>query len=79
MIDDGMTTTARLAMARGLAEAVAGTGVTVKVVLLGPTRSEVLSNWMTAQAQTDGITIAETEQAFLKANRPTQRPTRSPP
>lgn len=40
MIHSGMTKTAQLAIARGLAETVAGTGVTVNSVLPGPTRSE---------------------------------------
>src|SRR5205823_86710 len=40
MIHYGMTKTAQLAVARGLAEATAGTGVTVNSVLPGPTRSE---------------------------------------
>lgn len=71
MIDYGMTKTAQLAISRGLAESVAGTGVTVNAVLPGPTRSEILSNWMTAQSQAEGITTEEAEQAFLKANRPT--------
>ncbi len=71
MIDYGMTKTAQLAISRGLAESVAGTSVTVNAVLPGPTRSEILSNWMTAQAQTDNVTIKEAEEAFLKANRPT--------
>ena len=71
MIDYGMTKTAQLAISRGLAESVAGTGVTVNAVLPGPTRSEILSNWMTAQSEADGITIEEAEQTFLKANRPT--------
>ena len=71
MIDYGMTKTAQLAISRGLAESVAGTGVTVNAVLPGPTRSEILSNWMTAQSQAEGVTIDEAEQALLKANRPT--------
>ena len=71
MIDYGMTKTAQLAISRGLAESVAGTGVTVNAVLPGPTRSEILSNWMAAQSKVDGVTIEEAEQAFLKANRPT--------
>lgn len=71
MIDYGMTKTAQLAISRGLAESAAGTGVTVNAVLPGPTRSEILSNWMTAQSQADGVTVEEAEQAFLKANRPT--------
>jgi NAD(P)-dependent dehydrogenase (short-subunit alcohol dehydrogenase family) len=54
-----------------LAESVAGTGVTVNAVLPGPTRSEILSNWMAARAQAEGITQEEAEQAFLKSNRPT--------
>jgi NAD(P)-dependent dehydrogenase (short-subunit alcohol dehydrogenase family) len=71
MIDYGMTKTAQLAISRGLAESVAGSGVTVNAVLPGPTGSEMLSNWMAAQAKADGVTVEEAEQAFLKANRPT--------
>src|SRR5258708_2421579 len=40
MIHYGMTKTAQLAVARGLAELTAGTGVTVNSVLAGPTLSE---------------------------------------
>ncbi len=40
MIHYGMTKTAQLAISRGLAESVAGTGVTVNAVLPGPTSSE---------------------------------------
>lgn len=50
MIDYGMTKTAMLAVARGLAELVGGSGVTVNAVLPGPTNSEILSNWMKATA-----------------------------
>src|SRR5205807_8376197 len=71
MIHYGMTKTAQLAVSRGLAESVAGTGVTVNAVLPGPTRSEILSNWMAGQAKDQGITQEEAEQAFLKAARPT--------
>ncbi len=71
MLDYGMTKTAQLAVSRGLAEAVAGTGVTVNAVLPGPTRSEILGNFMARQAAAQGITQDEAEQAFLKAARPT--------
>jgi NAD(P)-dependent dehydrogenase (short-subunit alcohol dehydrogenase family) len=71
MIDYGMTKTAQLAISRGLAESVAGTGVTVNAVLPGPTRSEILSNWMVARAKDEGITQDEAEQAFLRSARPT--------
>ena len=71
MIDYGMTKTAQLAIARGVAESVAGTGVTVNAVLPGPTNSEILSNWMKATAASEGITQDEAEQNFLKTMRPT--------
>jgi NAD(P)-dependent dehydrogenase (short-subunit alcohol dehydrogenase family) len=71
MIDYGMTKTAQLAVSRGLAESVAGTGVTVNAVLPGPTRSESLVGWMTGIAATQGITVAEAEAQFLKTMRPT--------
>jgi NAD(P)-dependent dehydrogenase (short-subunit alcohol dehydrogenase family) len=71
MLDYGMTKTAQLAISRGLAEAVAGTGVTVNAVLPGPTRSEILGDFMAKQADANGITQQEAEHDFLKAMRPT--------
>jgi NAD(P)-dependent dehydrogenase (short-subunit alcohol dehydrogenase family) len=71
MIDYAMTKTAQLAIARGLAEAVGGTGVTVNSVLPGPTNSEIMSGWMKAAAKEHGITQQEAEQQFLKTLRPT--------
>jgi NAD(P)-dependent dehydrogenase (short-subunit alcohol dehydrogenase family) len=71
MLDYGMTKTAQLAVSRGLAEAVAGTGVTVNAVLPGPTRSEILGNFMAEQAKANGVTQEEAEQGFLQALRPT--------
>jgi NAD(P)-dependent dehydrogenase (short-subunit alcohol dehydrogenase family) len=40
IIHYGVTKTAQLALSRGIAEIVAGTGLTVNSVLPGPTRSE---------------------------------------
>lgn len=71
MLDYGMTKTAQLAVSRGLAEAVAGTGVTVNAVLPGPTRSEILGDFMAQQAEANGITQEQAEQGFLDALRPT--------
>jgi NAD(P)-dependent dehydrogenase (short-subunit alcohol dehydrogenase family) len=71
MIDYGMTKTAQLAISRGLAEAFAGTGVTVNSVIPGPTRSEILSNMMRELAHAQGITQEEAEQVFLRTMRPT--------
>jgi NAD(P)-dependent dehydrogenase (short-subunit alcohol dehydrogenase family) len=45
MIHYGMTKTAQLAISRGLAESLAGTGVTVNSVLPGPTRSEGVADF----------------------------------
>jgi NAD(P)-dependent dehydrogenase (short-subunit alcohol dehydrogenase family) len=70
MIDYGLTKAAVLAVSRGLAELVAGTGVTVNAVLPGPTNSEILSNWMQKTAQHKGITQEQAEQQFLKTMRP---------
>lgn len=71
MIDYAMTKTAQLAIARGLAEVVGGTGVTVNSVLPGPTNSEIMDGWMKATAKEQGITREEAEQQFLKTMRPT--------
>jgi len=70
MIDYGMTKTAQLAISRGLAESVAGTGVTVNAVLPGPTRSEGLGRY-TKAAEAQGVTQDVVEQQFLTALRPT--------
>ena len=71
MLDYGMTKTAQLAVSRGFAEAVAGTGVTVNAVLPGPTRSEILGDFMAKQAEAQGITQDEAERGFLAAMCPT--------
>ncbi|KRP62107.1 SDR family NAD(P)-dependent oxidoreductase [Pseudomonas orientalis] len=70
MIDYGVTKTAQLAVSRGLAELAKGTGVTVNAVLPGPTRSEIMGNWMTALAKEQGITQQEAEKNFLSTTRP---------
>lgn len=71
MIDYGMTKAAQIAVSRGLAELVGGTGVTVNAVLPGPTRSEIMGNWMKESAKQQSITQEEAEQSFLKTMRPT--------
>jgi NAD(P)-dependent dehydrogenase (short-subunit alcohol dehydrogenase family) len=71
MIHYGMTKTAQLAVSRGVAESVAGTGVTVNAVLPGPTRSETLATWLEPVAKEQGKPLEQVEQDFLAANRPT--------
>src|ERR1700732_259950 len=46
MIHYGMTKTAQVAVARGISETVAGTGITVNSVLVGPTRSEGVATFI---------------------------------
>jgi NAD(P)-dependent dehydrogenase (short-subunit alcohol dehydrogenase family) len=71
MIDYGMTKTAQLAISRGLAESLAGTGVTVNAVLPGPTRSESLERWFAPAAAARGVSQEVIEQEFLTTFRPT--------
>jgi NAD(P)-dependent dehydrogenase (short-subunit alcohol dehydrogenase family) len=71
MIDYGMTKTAQLAISRGLAESVAGSGVTVNAVLPGPTRSEGLERWLRPAAEARGVGLEVIEKEFLDAMRPT--------
>jgi NAD(P)-dependent dehydrogenase (short-subunit alcohol dehydrogenase family) len=71
MINYGMTKTAQLAISRGVAESVAGSGVTVNSVLPGPTRSEGIGRFLGAAAERAGVTQEVIEQQFLKTLRPT--------
>jgi NAD(P)-dependent dehydrogenase (short-subunit alcohol dehydrogenase family) len=66
-----MTKTAQLAISRGLAEQVAGSGVTVNAVLPGPTRSEGLGRYTKAAADKQGVSQEVIEQQFLTHMRPT--------
>ncbi|MHC2090369.1 SDR family NAD(P)-dependent oxidoreductase [Methylobacterium sp. CM6244] len=54
MVHYGMTKTAQLAVSRGLAETVAGSGVTVNSVLPGPTLSEGVADFMAKMAKDTG-------------------------
>src|SRR5271154_4020248 len=71
MIHYGMTNTAQLAVSRGLAEAVAGTGITVNSVLPGPTKSRGVNDFVEALAKTSGKSFAEFEKEFFEKVRPT--------
>jgi NAD(P)-dependent dehydrogenase (short-subunit alcohol dehydrogenase family) len=71
MVHYGMTKTAQLAISRGLAESVAGTGVTVNAVLPGPTRSDGVVDFFAKLAKEQGIPEEEMEKQFIASNRPT--------
>jgi NAD(P)-dependent dehydrogenase (short-subunit alcohol dehydrogenase family) len=68
MIHYGMTKTAQLAVSRGLAEACAGTGVTVNAVLPGPTRSAGVEEFVTKLS--GGQPFAAFEKEFFTHVRP---------
>ena len=68
MIHYGMTKTAQIAIARGLAESVVGTGITVNSILPGPTRSEGVETFVAQMG--GGGDSAAFEAEFFKSVRP---------
>jgi len=70
MIHYGVTKTAQLAVARGLAELTVGTAVTVNSVLPGPTRSEGVDDFVKGMAKHTGKSEAEMEHDFFESARP---------
>lgn len=71
MIHYGMTKAAQIAVARGIAESVAGTGITVNSVLPGPTRSRGVGDFVEQLAKEQGKSAAEFEKEFFASVRPT--------
>ncbi len=69
MIHYGMTKTAQVAVARGLAESCAGTGVTVNSILVGPTASEGVGTFVGELARQQQMTPAAFEKEFFKSMR----------
>lgn len=70
MIHYGVTKTAQLALARGLAEEAVDSGVTVNSVLPGPTRSEGVEQFVQDMARSQGKSLEETEADFFANVRP---------
>jgi NAD(P)-dependent dehydrogenase (short-subunit alcohol dehydrogenase family) len=71
MIHYGMTKAAQIAVARGIAEAVAGTGITVNSVLPGPTRSRGVGDFVEALAKEQNKSAEQFERDFFAHVRPT--------
>ncbi len=71
MIHYGMTKTAQIAVARGLAETTVKSGVTVNSVLPGPTRSEGIEAFISGVAEDQGVSWDEMEAQFFETERPT--------
>jgi NAD(P)-dependent dehydrogenase (short-subunit alcohol dehydrogenase family) len=71
MIHYGMTKTAQLAVARGMAESLAGTQITVNSVLPGPTKSRGVDDFVDALAKAENKTFEAFEKEFFEKARPT--------
>lgn len=69
MIHYGVSKTADIAVARGLAKRMAGTGVTVNSVLPGPTLSEGVAAMLQEETARTGKSLEEVAAAFVKEHR----------
>jgi NAD(P)-dependent dehydrogenase (short-subunit alcohol dehydrogenase family) len=70
MIHYGVTKTMQLALARGLAETTAGTGVTVNSILAGPTRSEGVEEFVSHMAKSRNVEPSVVEKEFFETVHP---------
>ena len=71
MIHYGMSKTAQLAVSRGLAESVAGTGITVNSILPGPTKSRGVGDFVEGMARSAEKSFEQVEAEFFDKVRPT--------
>jgi NAD(P)-dependent dehydrogenase (short-subunit alcohol dehydrogenase family) len=69
MIHYGLTKTAQLAVARGLAELTKGTKVTVNSILPGPTMSEGIVDFLGSISSKAEPSLAEAEKEFFEKHR----------
>lgn len=70
MIHYGVTKTAQLAVARGLAEALVGSAITVNSILPGPTKSRGVGEFVDTLAKAKGMSFADFEKEFFEKVRP---------
>ncbi len=66
MLHYAMTKTAQVSLARGLAEATKGTGVTVNSVLVAPTWSEGVEKFLGKLAAQEGTSVAEMRTGYFE-------------
>ncbi|MDV6234726.1 SDR family NAD(P)-dependent oxidoreductase [Leptospira ellisii] len=71
MIHYGVTKSAQISLARGLAELTKGTNVTVNSVLPGPTRSEGVDGFLDDLAKQRKVSVSTVEKEFFQNARPT--------
>nr|WP_310618217.1 SDR family NAD(P)-dependent oxidoreductase [Pantoea cypripedii] len=70
MVHYGVSKTAQLSLARGLAKVVAGSGVTVNSVLPGPTISDGFASMMEAEVKRTGKSLETLAKEFVMSQRP---------
>lgn len=70
LIHYASTKAAMLAIARGLAKSMAGTGVTVNSILPGPTFTEGMVDWVREEADRDGTSVQVTLDKFVRTAHP---------
>lgn len=71
MVHYGMTKSAQISVARGLAETCKGTGVTVNSVLPGPTLTQGAEDFFATLAHDQGLSFDEATRKFFAEGRPT--------
>ncbi|CAI9411709.1 D-beta-hydroxybutyrate dehydrogenase [Pleomorphomonas sp. T1.2MG-36] len=69
MVHYGVSKTALVSLARGLAKRMAGTGVTVNSVLPGPTLSEGFADMLSGEVKRSGKTVEQVAADFVMAHR----------
>lgn len=70
MVHYGVTKAAQIALARGIAESIPASGVTVNSLLPGPTESEGVSTMIGKMAKEKGISTEQVESDFIRDARP---------
>lgn len=70
MVHYGVSKTAQLAVARGIAESYPASGVTVNSILPGPTDSEGVGQMLDGMAERDGTSREAVEAEFFRTARP---------
>lgn len=71
MIHYGMTKTAQISVSRGIAELTRGTNVTSNAIIVGPSKSEGVVQFIEDFAKQNNQTFKEMEKDFFKNIRPT--------